>query len=69
VLVISCDEDEAAANKLAALGFTVYSKELIVTGVLQQRLSVDEEAYVTAEYHTQYQLSFLTALLLLHAHS
>ncbi len=49
VLVISCDEDETAANKLAALGFTVYSKELIVTGVLQQRLLVEEEAYVGAE--------------------
>jgi hypothetical protein len=50
VLVISCVEDEAAANRLAALGFRIYSSDLILSSVLQQRLLVDDEAYVTLDY-------------------
>ncbi len=47
VLVISCDDDEAAATRLAALGFTVYASELILSSLLHQQLFADDESYAS----------------------
>jgi len=40
-LVVSCEADKELHGPLLALGFTIYSNELILTSLLRQRLQLD----------------------------
>jgi hypothetical protein len=42
VLVVSCADDQAEWAPLVALGFTIYSNELVLTGILRQELDLSE---------------------------
>ena len=40
--VISCEEDNSIWRALAKKGVSIYTKELILTGILKQRVGWDE---------------------------
>jgi len=42
VLIVSCQADKTLWQKFVKLGFTVYSNELLLTGVLRQQLQLDQ---------------------------
>jgi mediator of DNA damage checkpoint protein 1 len=47
--VISCPADSALWRPLADKGFLIYTPELLLTGILTQRVDWDNEEYLVEE--------------------
>jgi hypothetical protein len=46
MLIVSADEDEKVHTKLHKLGYTIHTNEIILSGVLRQKLQPDEPAHI-----------------------
>lgn len=49
LIIISCPEDKPIYTSLHALGYTIHSAELILTGVLQQSLDLESHTLVAQD--------------------
>jgi hypothetical protein len=45
-LIVSSSEDDKSHAKLQKLGYTIHSNELILTGVLRQKLQLDQPEHI-----------------------
>eukprot|EP01119_Soliformovum_irregulare_P006572 TRINITY_DN1873_c0_g1_i5.p1 TRINITY_DN1873_c0_g1~~TRINITY_DN1873_c0_g1_i5.p1 ORF type:complete len:540 (+),score=144.09 TRINITY_DN1873_c0_g1_i5:1075-2694(+) len=48
-IILSCEEDLEKAQHLAKLGYTIYTPEFLLSGILHQKLEYDKNVFITPD--------------------